>query len=280
MFKSKALWVLLPAVLLLGVPVILRGQDIRLPRNPDIRVFSPDRTFLGVQVRDVTSNDVKDLKLPAEAGAYVEDVHQDSPASKAGLKTGDVIVALDGFRVVSVRQLQRLVEDVPAGRTVGIKIVRNGQTLEEQITPEEEQGWPRRYETPDTQNRFWDRDQRDFSLRLNPDHFGRDFFFFSGRPRLGITGSDLTDQMAEFLGVPGKQGVLVMEVRADSPASRAGLKAGDVITAVDGDSIQSLQELTRQLSDGHHELEIVRNKQAQKLSVRIGNGDDERVNHL
>jgi S1-C subfamily serine protease len=89
------------------------------------------------------------------------------------------------------------------------------------------------------------------------------------RTRLGIRGVDLTEQMGEHLAVPGKEGVLVIEVTADSPAAKAGVKAGDVIVAVNGRSVENVSELTQKLGEGDQELDVIRDKKGLKLKAAI-----------
>lgn len=82
---------------------------------------------LGVTLKDVTAERVRDLKLPGEYGALVESVEADSAAAKAGLQKGDVIVEFSGERVRSVAQLRRLIRETPAGRTVACKSSGGGR---------------------------------------------------------------------------------------------------------------------------------------------------------
>lgn len=224
--------------------------------------------YLGTQIRDIAASDLEKLGLSRESGVYVERVEEDSPAAEAGLQEGDVIVEYAGAPVMSVRQLRRLISETPVGRRVDLAVVRQGETLRKTARiGERASADPRplvripapRIELP----RF-----SDFDFQWSPGGTGG-VFIFADRPRLGITAGDLTDQMADFLGVPGKKGVLVMGVAQDSPAEKAGLQAGDVILSMDGDSVSSAQELSRRVKEGSHELEIVRNKQPQKVTVTV-----------
>lgn len=84
---------------------------------------------------------------------------------------------------------------------------------------------------------------------------------------MGITGGNLTEQLADFLGIPGKKGVLIAEIRENTPAKRAGLRAGDVIMSVDGYPVDSLSELSSLLKDDTHEMEIVRDKKVERVTL-------------
>jgi serine protease Do len=238
-------------------------------------LHSPDRAFLGVQIRDVGAEDVRDLNLPREAGVYVERVHPESPAHRADIREGDVIMEFAGVPVMSVRQFQRKVAETPPGRQVQVNLLRNGEALTRSLALGGPAHRPGRAPHPDAEEgRWWMPQMPDFSFQF-PDRFREDpgdVFVFSGqRGRLGITGSDLTGQMAEFLNVPGDSGVLVMSVREDSPAQRAGLRAGDVIVAVNGEQIRDLSQLSRQVSqEGSYELDVVRDGQVRKMTVELG----------
>lgn len=255
-----------PGTLLFAILPLLVGLNTQ-GRAQVIRIYSGNSGFLGVQVRDIKTEDVSSLKLPKEEGVYIEDVSSDGPAAKAGLKEKDVITRFSGIPVISVRQFTRLVADTPPGRTVTVEIIRDGRqstlsvTLAKRSAPE--YSWNFRHPGPPLPVV-----PPEFNLDIVPrDH---NFFVFSERPRLGISGGALTDQLAEFLGVSGGKGVLIMEVLSGTPAEKAGLKAGDVITRIDTHPVESLEELSRHLSAGRHQLHIVRDKKAQSVSVDIG----------
>jgi serine protease Do len=232
--------------------------------------------YLGVQIRDVTPADVKDLNLPKETGVYIERVEPETPADKAGLAEKDVVIEYSGLLVLSVRQFQRMVADTPPGRTVEITVVRQGQTLRKSAEIKEREsalgclgergfrifsggeGWGS--STPRG---------RDFRLEWIPEKLKDIEVLVRPRTRLGIRGVDLTEQMGEHLAVPGKEGVLVIEVTADSPAAKAGVKAGDVIVAVNGRSVENVSELTQKLGEGDQELDVIRDKKGLKLKAAI-----------
>ena len=92
-------------------------------------------SFLGVGIQEIDSIRAKELKLPEEAGVEVTRIAPDSPAEKAGIKTGDVVTQYNGERVEGMDQFSRMVRETPAGREVKIGIIRNGapQTITAQI---------------------------------------------------------------------------------------------------------------------------------------------------
>jgi serine protease Do len=219
---------------------------------------------IGVSVRDVEHADARDPK----AGVVIEDVTPGGPADKAGMKTGDTITEFDGERVRSSLQFTRLVHETPNGRGVTAVLSRGGQRITVTVTPD----WPA----------FGD----DFGMRmlevpmvppappapaLSPtmpfDFFGR----VRHTGRLGITTEDLDTQLAEYFGV--KDGVLVKSVAEGSAAAKAGLKAGDVITSLNGRHVYDTSDLTRALdrveSNGELTLEVTRDRKTQTLTGKL-----------
>jgi len=251
--------------LLLACGGALFAQRGRAMARPETRTmfFNMDGggAHLGVRLTDVTAERMKDLKLSGDDGAVVADVEEDSAAAKAGLKANDVILAFDGERVRSTAQLRRLVQETPPGRTVAVKISRAGamQTLNVKLDAAE--------------------DMREFQMpRVEIPEFRMpemNFDFMRG-PRLGIQADDLTKQLAENLGVAQGSGVLVLEVSPDSPAEKAGIKAGDCITKVGDEKVESIPDLHRALNrssdsedKGEVKVTVVRDKHEQTLSVQL-----------
>lgn len=228
--------------------------------------------YLGIHLREVTAEDVTALSLNRESGVVIEEVLPDTPAAEAGLQANDVVLGYAEQPVLSAAQFRRLVSETPAGRTVEITLSRDGQMLTRSVTLAGRKGllsgsFPQLEELKDL-------DLEMPHVQIGPDD--QDVFVWRGRPRLGIRAEPLTEQMAEFLGVPEKKGVLVMEVLKETPASSAGLRAGDVIVACDGHEVETPADLTRHLDEGTVELKIVRNGSHQTLSAVIENQRKER----
>src|SRR5580704_11785900 len=98
------------------------------PKPPSIYVHSGASSFLGVGVAEIDSERVKALNLKEERGVEVKSVDDDSPAAKAGVKVGDVIVEYNGQRVEGDEQFVRLVQETPVGRQAKLVIWRAGAT--------------------------------------------------------------------------------------------------------------------------------------------------------
>lgn len=197
-----------------------------------------DRGWLGVTIDEVTAEKAKELKLPAERGVLVNEVEAESPAGKAGLKSNDVITEFNGQRVEGAAQFRRLVRETPAGRTAQLVVWRDGRAQNVSVQV----------------GKF--RDHLESRVRV----FGPGEFKFempdlghglviSRGPTLGISGEDLSGQLGNYFGAPDGEGVLVRDVRSGSAAEKAGLKAGDVITKVDGERVRSVGELREKLRE-------------------------------
>jgi serine protease Do len=214
------------------------GERARVPRA--LEILGAREVHIGVSVRDLEGDQA--------AGARVDEVRADGPAAKAGLQAGDVIVEFDGERVRSARHPSRLVAETPAGRTVRATVLRGGTRHELQVAPEAgATAWadgPMRFTIPGLHM-----DERSFRVE-RPDGQGGDrgfeLFVEPGRGRLGIGTQELTPQLADYFGTSG--GVLVTRVDEGSPAAKAGLRAGDVITTVNERPVASPIELRRELA--------------------------------
>jgi serine protease Do len=243
-----------------------------------IRLGSGDGAYLGIEMEDVTTDDVAKYGLSRERGIIVRNVLEDTPAEEAGLQEGDVILEYSGIPVISTSQFSRLVQETPAGRAVDLKISRNGaeMTLEAKLAegkgPFVWRGGRGGLVLP----RGEDRDFRFFGPEEFSFEFEKDWpeaYFVGSRSRLGVTLTSLTDQMAEFLGVQGTEGVLVTSVTEGSSAD-GKLRAGDVITAADGKAVDSASDLRRTIGkrkEGESvELEVVRDKREISVLVEFG----------
>ena len=174
---------------------------------------------------------VKDGK---DRGVVVRSVEPNSPAAKAGLRDGDVIIQFNKEDVVGVLQFTRFVRETPVGRTIEIKIQRNNADQTLQVTTEK---------LPFL-NGFGGFDLQLPRLRV------RDFPQVQVNTtyvQSGIRVERLTDQLRDFFGVYSNGGVLVTSVDPGSAADKAGLKAGDVIISIDGKSIRTPNDFSREM---------------------------------
>jgi serine protease Do len=225
---------------------------------PFLALEGPGST-IGVTVSDQAGTD----------GVLIDSVRDGTPATRAGLQKGDVVVDFDGERARSARQFTRLVRETPPGRAVKMTVMRGGSKRTVDITPESRdsitlQQFPR--VTGDALRIL----PRDFNFNFDGQRFFGESWYGSPR-RLGVMVSPLSDQLATYFGV--KDGVLVSEVLENTPAASAGLKAGDVITAVNGRSVQSTADLTREVRDADPgsaiELQVTRDRKETTVKVTL-----------
>ena len=161
----------------------------------------------------------------------------------------------DGERVRSARQFTRLVQETADGRTVKMAILRNGQRQVVDATPEAQSfSWTMDFDG-DRIRRDVERSLRNLpeirAFRMNPDFDfrldGMPEIAGRSRTRLGVSVQSLSPQLADYFGVKDG-GALVASVTPGSAAEKAGLKAGDVITSVNGDRVRDADDLTHEIS--------------------------------
>jgi serine protease Do len=181
------------------------------------------RGWLGVSIQEVTPELAAQFDLDAPRGAVVTEVLGNSPAEKAGLKRGDVIVALNGQEVENLARLRLVVASAKVGSRMTVRVVRDGKRKKLDVTigelPEEVA-----------------------SLGHKPEAVEGDF----DNVLSGLTVGPLSRENAmRFQLDPGGRGVVVLDVTAGSPASRAGLMEGDVILEVNRQEVATLDDYDR-----------------------------------
>jgi len=252
-------------------------------------------SFLGVHAEDVNRENMGRYGLREVRGVGVTEVVKDSPAEKAGLKKDDVILRFEGDSVTSVRKLTRLVSEVAPDQNVRLAISRGGSELEVAVTMGKRNqsfGAMRNFEFKGPDGLKGLKDMEGFKhleelkglegfKMMNPpgnvwkwEGQGPDgdtmVFNFGNHRRIGVSTMQLTKQLAEYFGVAEGAGVLVTAVSEDGPAAKAGVKAGDVITAVDGEKVDGAGDLTRSINkkkDGDVTLTLIRKKDQKTITV-------------
>jgi serine protease Do len=218
---------------------------------------------IGVSVRELSSEEISKARLERAGGVYVQNVREESPASRSGIRSGDIIVSVDGERVRGVNHFARLVSESPAGRAVRTEIVRETVRQVIEVTPVASEQFALLPEIREDLERRLRTLPRDLELELPA--------LRTSRTRLGMTMMSLTDQLATYFGV--KEGVLVSSVEAGSPASEAGIRAGDVITAVDGRAVRSQIDVVTAARNAARgsilEVRLVRDRKEVALKIVI-----------
>ena len=276
--------------LALAVPLLATTASAQ-GSGGNVTVLRMTGPHLGVRLSEVGRDDVTRLKLREEKGALVREVLKDSPAEKAGLLEDDVIVRFQGESILTAAQLTRLVREVPGGRKVDIEVVRNGAPVKVAATIERRDG---------SAGDFDEDDWRDWSERLSErfekmelpklaikprvkveprvfrfDEDGLNWagFGFTNRGRLGITYSEIEGQLANYFKAPAETAILVNSVLEESPAAKAGLRAGDLLVRIGGASIADASDLRDAVSDLEEgksaPMTVVREGRNVELSVTL-----------
>ena len=282
-----------------GTKVFAQVHPVRVPRALDAPAGRGSE--IGVSIRDVDRGEDPAQGAAAAGGVQIEEVTPEGPADKAGIKKGDVVVEFDGEKVRSVRQFIRLVDETPPGRRVGATVLRGGQRVALNVEPRPSSGI-RLLGQIDAA-----RVMRDLGRQFD-DGFSYgpapapppappapaapgapappppppappappawpDFEGFAWRTdnTLGIRVSALTGQLAEYFGA--KHGVLVTSVEETSAAHAAGLKAGDVVTALNGTEVSDPDDLRSRIqglrSGDEFTVDVLREKKTLALKGKV-----------
>lgn len=264
--------------------VIAIGQTPEAPKEKELArsfafTFDGDGAYLGVQTQEVNKENFAKFGLSSVRGVAVEKVVENSPAAAAGLKGGDVIVRFNGEEVTSTRKLTRLIGEVDPDHQAKITILRNGReqdvtaTMGKRPAPKFADGnfllrTPMPPMAPMPNLKDFPRVEMPQIYGV-PDGEGRSFTWRAGEGRMiGVGVTPLTKQLAEHFGVAN--GVMINNVRENSPAAKAGLKAGDIIVESEGKAVKREIDLIRTINEkkeGDVQLTIVRNGNRQIVTV-------------
>ena len=219
------------------------GIGFAVPSNSAVQVVNQlkqygetRRGWLGVHVQNVTEEIALSLGLQEPAGALVAKVSPDSPAADSGIQPSDVILKFDGQPIENMRDLPRAVAATPIGKNVALELLRKGQTVDVNVTvgrlPVDE-------EAEDIIEDEADVEEDDAESEALP----------SAREELlGLSIAPLTDELRDRYGI-GKtiEGVIITEVKPDSPAAQKNVKAGDVIVEVTQEKVTQPQDVMDRL---------------------------------
>ncbi len=194
------------------------------------------RAYLGVGIQPIDAKLAAQLNVKPRQGVAVTEVYPETPAAKAGLQSGDVIVGYAGIPVTSPQELQLVVERSEIGRPHPLQVVRDGKAKRLQFVPE-----------------------------ALPVEFGRTARLGTNEPsresrrleNLGLEVSRLDEAVAEQLGMADAEGVVITAVKPGSPADRAGLATGMVVTQANRRQVSSVDELTDAVEDADPEQGVL-----------------------
>ncbi|MGD0236375.1 MAG: DegQ family serine endoprotease [Syntrophorhabdales bacterium] len=171
------------------------------------------RGWLGVVIQKVTPELAKSFNLKESEGALVSDVIEDSPASKADIRRGDVVVSFDSHPIKDMEQLPKLVAATEVGKKVKLGLIREGRNLEVEVTVGELKDEKRESkETPETEKNY------------------------------GLVVQNITPEIAHHLNLKDRRGVIVTDIQPGSPAENADLRAGDIIAEINKKPVRNVAD--------------------------------------
>jgi len=177
------------------------------------------RGYLGVGIQDLNQDLARSFKLNDAKGALISDVKGDSPADRAGLQQGDVVIEYQGVKVEDGVALQRFVTRTTVGTKVLVKVIRDGRERELTI-------------------RVGEQPEQEQIAKVDVGE-GDDVL-------AGVVVEDFDQDMARELGLKGRlQGVVVTKVLPDSHAEKAGLMLGDVIQTINRQPVKSVRDFAK-----------------------------------
>lgn len=201
-----------------AIPINMASQVIDELKGNDGKV---SRGWLGVSIQEVTQDTAKALGLKRARGALVGQVFQDSPAEKAGIKRGDVILSFDGKEIERSSQLPYMVGSHKPNSNVELEVFRDGDVKKLSV----------HLATKDPK-------------RQAPAEGGS-----GSAKKVGVTVQEITPELRRAMGLDADRGVVVTEVEPRSPAAKAGLRRGDVIIEVNRTEIKGIEEFNRAVKD-------------------------------
>jgi len=221
-----------------AIPANMARTVARAAENGGKLVFP----WLGARLQDITPDIANSLNIDPPRGAMVTEVAQGSPADQAGLKSGDVITAIDGVEVDEPQGLNYRIATKPIGSTAELTFIRGGQ-----------------------------RQQAALKLEPAPSGNAGDTVTISGNTRFaGATAATLTPALAQQYGLPfTAKGIVITNVASDSPADRMGLMAGDIILNLNGTDIRDVSTFKRIASGDVQGWQITLQRQGQLIRTYI-----------
>jgi serine protease Do len=175
------------------------------------------RGWLGVSIQEVTPDLAKSFALKEKQGALVAQVVTGGPAEKAGIEQGDVILGFDGKEIAESKDLPRIVASTPVGKTVTVKLLRNGKAIDRQV-------------------KLGEMEEKVDTSKLSSSH-----------KTLGVEVQNLTPEIAKELGVKRDAGIVVTQVEPGSSASDAGIHPGDVIKQVNRKPVKNVEDFVQKV---------------------------------
>ena len=234
----------------------------------DEKTTKEKQAELGVSISDLSEKTAEMLEIDSTEGAYVRYVYRGSAAYDAGLRSGDVIVDFDGTPIASADDLSNAVKNRKPGDRVTVSFIRKGERQSLTVTLSERKrvrdDWALLHAVPhvarfEGPNKHWTVVAPKLAMMVG------------GMRYIGINYDELNEQLGEYFGVAGGQGILVTEVTEDSPAEKAGMKAGDVIISAGGKEVMDGRDLRRAINDheGEDPIELIVIRHGERITIQV-----------
>ena len=206
----------------MGIGFAIPSDMTRKIYDQLVSVGKVTRGWLGVSIQNLTPELARSFGLTGQKGAIISEILEtDGPAAKAGLKAGDIIVELNGVPIESNSHLVHIVADVRPDETVPVKFFRDGELRTSDVTMA----------------------LRTIDAIIEPEEPTEE------RGRLGISGQNLSDELASELGASSSAGVVLMDVDPNGPAEDGGLRRGDIIIEANRQPVRNVDDLQRLIGE-------------------------------
>lgn len=211
----------------INTAIVAQGQGIgfAIPVNmaknilPDLKTKGKvSRGWLGISVQDITEDIAKSMKQKDRQGALVAEVFKGDPASNAGIKPGDIITEINGKKIINSHELLLMIANFHVGDRINIKLLRGNRPMNVNVLVAERT------------------DRGEYAARK------------TSRDDYGMVVHDITPEIAQYLGLSSRTGVIVTDVREGSPADDVGIQPQDVILQVNRAKIASKKDYLKELS--------------------------------
>lgn len=248
--------------LLLAIPLTGEGDFSAPPQEKTekqvtVRVKQGKQGFLGVQIRDLDSEQAAELKVKAEEGALVVDVTSKSPAEKAGILKDDVILQFNGRTISDSEDLIKAVRRLSPGTEASVLLERKGEKKTLKVTVGKGKGDPMTYAFT-VPHPLMRRERKFISIQHG---------------MYGLQLHELTPQLGSYFGAPEGRGVLVEDVEKESAGAKAGFQAGDVILRIGSEPIEDVGDIQDGLEDFKEgekaEVEVLRKGARTTLTLPV-----------
>ena len=215
----------------INTAIVASGQGIgfAIPVNmakdllPQLKTGKVSRGRLGVHIQEVTPELAASFGLDEKQGALISEVVKDSPAQRAGLEVGDIILSVDGKSIAEMRSLPRIIAAKKPGTKVKLKVLRLGEIHKIKVVLDNLEG-----------------DNSEELSQVTDDLLGN----------LGLSVRQITSELAARQRLPLEQGVVISRIKPDGLTAEAGLQVGDVILMVNNREIETVTDFKNALQDG------------------------------